>query len=384
MKITDLIFAVMAAASLMSGCSAALQSAASADDGMYGIHDKILIADKQRERAELQRAEAEARRAELEARIAQAQVRVLEDEYYYDYPAESYSSVLADSYESAYMRRLRGFSSPTYRLPSSYYDFRYGSAYDYVTAYDPAFYNVMVSGDQVWVEPKYISSMFGTWGATNVTMGLTLGAGSWYFGWHTPYYGYWWGFPHYSWYDWNWGVCYNPYAWWGYGWGPLCGPVWGPVWGSGGSWHGHHWAPRPHRENIVNRPPYTSPSTGKNFGSRPARGTINGSGIFRGEGSSVSRPSSGSYRYDYKAPNRTNNSGRGSFNGDRRGSSSFFNYDNNGSRTNRNDSNRNDRNSFDNDSYRSRGSSSGFSGGGFSGGSGSSSGGHRSGNSLGR
>jgi len=379
MKRANFILAVAAASAMLSGCSAALQSTASSDDGMYGVHDKITIANRQRERAELQRAEAEARRAELEARIAEAQARVLEEDYYYGYPAESYSSVLADNYESAYLRRLRGFSSPTYRLPSSYYDFRYGDAYNYVTAYDPAFYNVMVSGDQVWVEPKYISSMFGTWGATNVTLGLTVGAGGWYYGWNSPYYGAWWGFPHYSWYDWNWGICYNPYHWWGWG------PVWGPSWGHGPS-HGNigHWNPRPHRENIVNRPSYTSPSSGRNYGSRAVRGSINGSGVYRQGGSSVGSPLTGGYRYNNStmsrpSSGRTGVSGSGSVNTDRRGSSSFFNYDNNSRSNNRNN------NSYDNNnSYRSRGSSSGFSGSSGSGGSGSSSGGHRNGNSLGR
>ena len=383
MKMTNFILAIAAAAVLLSGCSAALQSTSGRDDGMYGVHDKIQIANRQRERAELQRAEAEARRAELEARIAEAQTRILEEDYYYGYPAENYSSVLADNYESAYLRRLRGFSSPTYRLPSSYYDFRYGGAFDYVTAYDPAFYNVMVSGDQVWVEPKYISSMFGTWGATNVTMRLSIGSGSWYYGWSSPYCGAWWGFPHYSWYDWNWGICYNPYHYWGYGWGAMWGPYWGPSWGHAPS-HGHlagHWNPRPHRENIVNRPSYTSPSSGKHYGSNAVRGSVNGSGTFRQGNSGVGSSSGGGYRYNSSTTSRpssgrTGTNGSGSANTDRRGSSSFFNYDNNRS-------NSRSTNSYNNNSYRSSGSSSGFSGGG-SGGSGSSSGGHRYGNSLGR
>ncbi|MFQ7502779.1 MAG: hypothetical protein ACLRMJ_05950 [Alistipes finegoldii] len=42
-------------------------------------------------------------------------------------------------------------------MPSSYYNFRYGSSFTYATAYDPAFYNIIISGDEVWVEPKYIT-----------------------------------------------------------------------------------------------------------------------------------------------------------------------------------------------------------------------------------
>ena len=83
--------------------------------------------------------------------------------------------MLADDYESAYARRLRGFESPTYKMPSSYINARYGSAFNYVSAYDPAFYNIVVMGDQVWVEPKYITSMFGSWGTV-------IYADPWYYG----------------------------------------------------------------------------------------------------------------------------------------------------------------------------------------------------------
>ena len=51
-------------------------------------------------------------------------------------------------------------------MPSSYYNFRYGGSFTYATPYDPAFYNIIISGDQVWVEPKYITSMFATWGGS--------------------------------------------------------------------------------------------------------------------------------------------------------------------------------------------------------------------------
>jgi hypothetical protein len=48
--------------------------------------------------------------------------------------ADSFESVLADDYESAYARRLYGFSSPTYRMPSSYYTYRYSDAFFYASA----------------------------------------------------------------------------------------------------------------------------------------------------------------------------------------------------------------------------------------------------------
>ena len=420
MKGLKSVLAVVSALILMSGCSSAFYATVNAGDGMYGVHDKIAIANQQREKAELQRAEAEARRAEWEARLAEAQARAAEEEYY---NGVNYSTVVADTYESAYARRLRGFSSPTYRLPSSYYDLRYDNSYSYVTAYDPAFYNIMVSGDQVWVEPKYISSMFGTWGATNVTIAV----GSWYYGWESPYYYYgygaWWGYPRYSWWDWNWGICYNPYySWWGCGWGSPWyyhhhhhHAIHGP-----GYHHTHHGVGMPphhkpahgnkppHREQIVDKPSYTSPSSGKNYGNRqPARGTVNGSGVFdrqTSQGGNTSRPgstapsgvisrgslgvrsgsSSTKVNGTTTQPNRgSSSSSSSSASRNRGGVSSFFNQSSSES------TGRTIRSNVDpwGSSRSSSSSSSSSSSGGYSSGSssgGGSGGGHRGGNSLGR
>ena len=186
-----------------------------------------------------------------------------------------YEEVLADTYESAYARRLRGFESPTYRMPSSYYDFRYGNSFNYVSAYDPAFYNVMVMGDQVWVEPKYITAMFGSWGRPSIYVdpwyygwnyrpyhgwGFSFGSWGWSFGWHDPWY-----YP-----GWNWG--------WGYpGWGYPGPPHWG-------GWHRPH---RPYASNIVHRAdPNTSPSGGRYY-----RGDRRPGGYSSGQGGSYNRGS---------------------------------------------------------------------------------------------
>ena len=192
---------------LLSGCAAAWQSATYSDD-LYGVHNKIAIANRQKAEAELAKAQYEAEQAQYEATMAKINaeaakqnVAVATNSSY-----NAYDAVLADNYESAYARRLYGFSSPTYSMPSSYYTLRYSDAFFYASAYDPAFYNVMVSGDMVWVEPKYVTSMFGSWGAVVVP---TYG---WYYGWSNPYYYY--NRPYYS----NW--CYgwnSPYYWgWGY------------------------------------------------------------------------------------------------------------------------------------------------------------------------
>ena len=325
-----------------TGCASTYYtSSGGAYDDLYAVHDRTAIANRQKAEAEARIAEAEARKAEAAARQAEFEAQLAElglaqaasntrtdsdgviivEGGNTTRSTNVYDTYLADDYESAYARRLLGFKSSTYRMPSSYFNLRYGGDYMYVTAYDPAIYNVMVSGDQVWVEPKYISSMFGSWGATNATM---LVHSPWYYGWHSGIYDPWyyssWGFPRYSWYDWNWNICYGSVwghnLWWG--WGGLYHP-WrpsyhihhpshhiggihnhGPILNGGGGHMGNYYgsrhnAPRNNfgpvqsSRNIVNRgpahsTPYRSPSSGKVYGdtsrghsgsvaNKPAQGT---------------------------------------------------------------------------------------------------------------
>ena len=108
-KIGALLVSLFAAS-----CSPALyQSGAYNIDDMYAEHDVTRIAQEKQAIAEARKAEAEARRAEIEARQAEAAYYASDD---------SYQGVLADTYESAYARRLRGFSSPTYQMPTSYFN----------------------------------------------------------------------------------------------------------------------------------------------------------------------------------------------------------------------------------------------------------------------
>ena len=245
--------AVVAIATLTS-CVSTLYSSSSTYDDLYAVHDVEVLAAREKAEAEVRKAEAEARRAEalalqaeLEAEVAKKNVAMAQNNQVVQASAattqsdgvivveENNNSFVANSYESAYARRLRGFQSASYRMPSSYFSLRYNGNVPYATAYDPAFYNIMVSGDEVWVEPKYITSMFGTWGATRATVVLS----PWYYGWsgwasmYDPWYYSCWGFPRYSWWDWNWSFCYGP----SWGWS---GSLW---WGWGGlyrPWHHHH------------------------------------------------------------------------------------------------------------------------------------------------
>lgn len=307
-----------------SGCSTSFYTASSnAYDDLYAIHDRTAIATREKAEAEARRAEAEARRAEAEAQQAEWRAQlaemgvemaatgtrvdsdgviIVEDDSYSS--GNVYDSFLADSYESAYARRLQGFKSITYNMPSSYFDLRYGNDRFYVSAYDPAFYNVMVSGGQVWVEPKYITSMFGTWGATNATM---LIHSPWYYGWgggfYDPFYYSSWGFPHYSWYDWNWNICYGGWGgvnlWWG--WGGMYRP-WRHHHYIGGIHHHHYW-------DLGGGGGYWYRG-GNYYGSRGNSGTrINGS-YYGSRGSSIVNRGS-AHSTPYRSPNSGNTYGQG-------------------------------------------------------------------------
>ena len=300
---------------LFSGC-AAFKTATIGDD-LYSSHDRVEIAARQKAVAEAAIAEAEARQAIWESKLAEAKALAAERELLgapttVATSSNPYDSVLADDYQSAYARRLYGFASPTYKMPSSYYTYRYTDAYQYATAYDPAFYNIMVSGDQVWVEPKYITSMFGSWGAS-----VVIPTYSWYYGWTRPSYSWWYGYPRYSWYDWGWGYGYDPFWSWGFGWG---GYPYHP--GFIPPHHHHHYYPphyggvhKPHRPAVAVRPNSSQPggrpsymgggqqSVGSGRGQyRGQSGTVTGSGGYRGSSSR-----SGS-QYNNNSSTRNNNS----------------------------------------------------------------------------
>lgn len=281
---------------VLCSCSAMMNSSTYGSGDLYSVENRESVTAELTAEAEARKAQAEARKAEYEALMAEAEYNAMIN------GELNFTSILASDYETAYARRLYGFNSPTYRMPMTYYELSTRDAMFYATAYDPSLYNVMVSGDQVWVEPKYITSMFGSWGATNVTFGLY--ASPWNYGWSIytdPFYYSWWGYPRYSWYDWNWTICYNPFYYPGYypyypgfypypgyypgyypyppmppqhrpGYGPGHGPG-GPGHGPGGPGHGpggSHGNINGHRDLSGSR--YTSPTSGQHYGASDSRG----------------------------------------------------------------------------------------------------------------
>ncbi len=240
----------------LSGCSAALFSSTSTSDDLYSIHNTRAIASsdlQHRERALVAR-EAELRQQEETTgatyRADQAQTDDSES-------ITTYQSVSAEDPEDAYERRLRGFTSSSYKMDSVAPDNTEVETIKYVSAYEPAVYDVVVIGDEVWVEPKYVSSLFGTWGSVGL-VNLSFNFG---WGWRHPY----WGWN--SW-NWLWGYPYYYYSWYY----PYYGLSWGWNWGWGG-YHPSHWGGGRHYtpRNFV----YGKPG---NSGYRPSTGYRSGSG----------------------------------------------------------------------------------------------------------
>ena len=100
----------------MVGCSSLFSASSFAPSDLYRTNNRVEVANRIKAQAEAERAEYEARQAQWEARQAEAEAERAEAEYYASLNSEpTYQSVVADSYESAYARRLYGFNSPTYR-----------------------------------------------------------------------------------------------------------------------------------------------------------------------------------------------------------------------------------------------------------------------------
>ena len=236
------LVALLAGCLALTSCGVSLTlgggSAAYADD-LYGVHDRAALAAAEAEIAAREVAAREASEKRIAAMVAAAQAEDDIDailgnvEVGGSYASVStsgssgnvsiYNNIYVDDYSSAYARRLQGFSSLTYRMPSSYYDYRYGDSYFLTLAYDPAFYTVMVVGDQVWVEPRYITNMFGSWN-NPYYYGYRYGYNPYYYGysygyydpwcWNSPYWGcdpYYHYYSHHYWHGPHYGHHHNHY-----------------------------------------------------------------------------------------------------------------------------------------------------------------------------
>ncbi len=177
-----LIFAAIAAIAF-AGCSVSSRSNSSSGNDLYGVHDRLAIAQREK--------------AEAEIRYLRAETQRLENEAYNLVYDEQEQVVLVEEYDGIYAQRLHRFDVPVYVLPSNYYTYTW----------------------DMWANP-----MFG--------FGFSFGLRSpwydpWYNPWYDPWYGSWYGGWYGGWYGpgWNYGWHHHHYYDHHYGWGGYHGPV---------------------------------------------------------------------------------------------------------------------------------------------------------------
>lgn len=225
---------------------------------------------------------------------------------------------LITSYDEALQRRLDAYQNYK-EMDDSYWQLMENYNKMLTNKYDQDLYNVITFGNEMWVEPRYISALFdgsdpaaGVLGKellvsqpkSNVTINVGVNLSPW--GWNDPWD-----------YSWGWGSRWNYYSYWNrpywgssWGWGPSWGwgggyyPGWGPSWGWGGPGYyppyypggGHHHHYYPSRPVIWgNNSPGYRPGSGSGSSGRPGysggyRRNENGTNVIVGSGSGSTRP----------------------------------------------------------------------------------------------
>ncbi|WP_156121460.1 hypothetical protein [Alistipes sp. ZOR0009] len=155
-----------------------------------------------------------------------------------DSTGNPYADVLADDYEKAKRNRELGLRDPWNGMSTNA---AYSQNMWYATAYDPAFYNVIVMGNTIWAEPKYISSMFGyPYNSPYINFG------SYYSPWRN------------SWnYSFNFGFGWGWSSNWGWGYNNWYDPYWGGYYGWNSPWYDtphHHYHSNYFRRDVVYGP----------------------------------------------------------------------------------------------------------------------------------
>lgn len=150
-----LIFSLVAI--FMASCSSTLNQRQVADD-LYGSpNQEKMVAEAQSEENDF----AKNMNAKANDFLKNDSLENQDTTIYSDEEASTnpYDRLLVDDYEEAYERRTEGRKSPSYRMPNNYSTYL-SDDYWYASSFDPAFYNVMVMGDEVWVEPNWLSTSF--------------------------------------------------------------------------------------------------------------------------------------------------------------------------------------------------------------------------------
>lgn len=212
------------AVGMLSGCSSAFflsSSGTGADDVYYNPNKDYSVTNAQPEINPVN--SSDPRIAELQKKMntsmaaAVADTTVASDTTNVEQKDENpFNAILASSYQDAQRRRDEAQADPA----MSYSDLQ--DALWYASAYDPAFYNVIIYGSHVWVEPKYMSP---GWYYPNPRLSFYGGFGYPYYS-SNVYFGFGYSPFDYGFYPFTYGLglsLYNPYySWnsWGYGYYP--------------------------------------------------------------------------------------------------------------------------------------------------------------------
>ena len=154
MKTIKTILLLSVSAIFLVSCSSSLQQRQFADDLYYSP-------DKQQNREIIEEFEKDYEKAIAENEQKEQQGATQNDTVMdFKKSTNPYEDVLADNMEEAYKRRVQARRDFSYGM-GDYYSVINSDDYWYASTYDPAFYNMIISGNSVWVEPKWISTGYG-------------------------------------------------------------------------------------------------------------------------------------------------------------------------------------------------------------------------------
>ncbi len=145
------ILPVFVAAFLAASCSTTLQQRRVADELYQNPEQEVQQENYMSYYEEAEEAVGNSQQPSVDSVIVQEKTGSYQNPY---------TNILVDDYNTAYDRRITASQSASYGM-SDWYDMYFSDAYHYASAYDPSFYNVIVMGDQVWVEPRWLTSQFG-------------------------------------------------------------------------------------------------------------------------------------------------------------------------------------------------------------------------------
>ncbi|MBI9052616.1 MAG: hypothetical protein JEY96_02280 [Bacteroidales bacterium] len=159
------IYIVFALSIILASCTS-LQQASVSDDLYYSPKDEVVAKNDMNvivsnDKTDKTRSE-NIFEDEISEILADESIESVDTVIYEDSLYEnSYYDIVVRDRDDAHQRRIEGFMNP-------YYGMNYGAvylsdAYWYASSYDPYFYNIVVMGDQVWVEPRWMTSSFGYW-----------------------------------------------------------------------------------------------------------------------------------------------------------------------------------------------------------------------------